>query len=238
MTSQHHEITSFFVDASKALEELPHVKSKLNQTEEELAICRDINHGKDGRINDLLAKQSDLELAVERLKREKDDAELAAMEAKDQAERLIASIRDVMKGAAAADAILNPTPQPLPSSTPSEAGLSSDPQSGSSSAPPVSDSGSQLAWPFVHSLGEQHSAGGEQRPLADAEPAGSSLTNADSSVRESFHATEPVPASPKPYDGEAYWFKPSATSWKDWVAGGGERAPYVTDADLEAGGIY
>lgn len=236
MTSQHHEITSFFVDASKALEELPHVKSKLNQTEEELAICRDVSLGKDSRIESLNGDIDALRDQIANLKNERDAAEYSAMEAKDEANRLIASIRDMMKGAAAADAVLNPTPiAPEPSAPMSEAGLSSDSASGSSSALHQSAFGEGSSGPSEHSLGEQQSAEGEQRPLADAP---SMDATHPSAYGGDVSTVASVVGNERPYAGEAYWFKPTGTTWADWVAGGGDPAPYVTDADLEAGSIY
>lgn len=241
MTQTPNEIAHFFVEASKALEELPHVKGKLNEVEESLAICRDIGNGKDARIESLLVYQGDLDVQIAMLKKERDDAELAAMEAKDQAERLIASIRDVMKGAAAADAILNPTPAPQPSSATSEAGRVGDQPSESSSAQSALDSGSGSDGPSLSGYpsdaatqADSHTVtvGGEQRPL-DAPLQTGSLSTAhsepgigtDSASQSSSLADGSAVA--KPYDGEAYWLKPDSIGWREWVDGGGEAAPYV-----------
>lgn len=242
MTQTSHELANFFVEASKALEELPHVKGKLNQIEEELAICHAIGHGKDSRINDLHIKQVDLELAIDRLKREKDDAELAALEAKDEASKLIASIRDVMKGAAAADAILNPTPvMPEPSAPISDIGAESNSASALESHSDTAPSGqSQPDSPGSSSADGSSEAttehtitvGGEQHPLPDASTLdipSSSVESHDTIKRvEAPHAELSAAAiSSRPYDGEAYWFKPDSIGWREWVDGGGEAAPYV-----------
>lgn len=236
MTSQHHEITSFFVDASKALEELPHVKGKLSQIEEELAICRDINHGKDNRIADQDSHIKALQADIDDLKRARDDAELAAMEAKDQAEKLISSIRGVMKGAEAADSILNPPPAPLPptsnttegsaetgeaSSASSSASVGGEDHTSSTHSGTDSSEAAQApkTWMETHYVEEGH-----DRPLdAPSIHGETSQTAETTSALSSGSATMQT----KPHAGKDYWTKPDDMTWRQWVDGGGECAPYI-----------
>lgn len=237
MTQTSHELANFFVEASKALEELPHVKGKLNEVEESLAICRDVSVGKDNRIDDLMVKQNELEAQIFALKNERDAAEFAALEAKDQAQTLIASIRDVMKGAAAADAILNPTPTPLPSSATSEAGRVGEPGQVSSPEPQQqfseegyaghlqAGSASSSDTPAIHTESHTVTVGSEQRPL---DGAGDTTTESMNVSDGHASTTKNVSIeSSKPYDGEAYWLKPDSIGWREWVDGGGEAAPYI-----------
>lgn len=237
MTQTSHELANFFVEASKALEELPHVKSKLAEVEESLAIQRDITHGKESRIDDLMVKQNELEAKIFALQHERDAAEFAALEAKDTAEKLIASIRDVMKGAAAADAILNPTPA-VPEASPvtSETGASNGSAPEHSLAPQVQSSGSESSGQST--LGSQDSsseaASASQTVIVGDRPL-STVDSMDTAPQENVHSTSASAGeSPtaKPYDGEAYWLKPDRVTWQEWVDGGGEKAPYVTDADM------
>ena len=239
MTQTSHELANFFVEASKALEELPHVKGKLSEVEESLDICRNVGYGKDEQISHLNGNITSLQAQIEALKAERDAAEYAAMEAKDEASKLIASIRDVMKGAAAADAILNPTP-PMESAPISPVGEPNEATSESSLAQPVLDSGSQLDGPSSTSSVETQTVIVGERPLA-----GAPLQTDSSSTVHSEHPIGTDPASQssshvdgsaaaKPYDGESYWLKPSHLSWQVWVNGGGEKAPYVTNADMSS----
>lgn len=236
MTQTSHELANFFVEASKALEELPHVKGKLNEVEESLAISRDVSIGKDNRIDSLNGNISSLLAQIEALKAERDAAEYAAMEAKDEASKLIASIRDVMKGAAAADAILNPTPvtpaAPLPesSNTGAESNSASALESHSDAAPsgqfqPDSSGSSSIDGSSEATTEHTITVGGEQRPLD-----GAGDTTTESMNVSDGHASTTKNVSiefSKPYDGEAYWLKPDSIGWREWVDGGGEAAPYV-----------
>ena len=238
MTQTSHELANFFVEASKALEELPHVKGKLSEVEESLDICRNVGYGKDEQISHLNGNISSLQAQIEALKAERDAAEYAAMEAKDEASKLIASIRDVMKGAAAADAILNPTP-PMESAPISPVGEPNEAGSASSLAQPVLDSGSASAGQSP--VGSDSSS--ETAPVTpEASDWDRPLSHAELALDSSSGTAQPQPVvaqenasgiaslrHDKPYDGEAYWLKPDSLSWQEWIAGGGEKAPYASD---------
>lgn len=231
MTQTSHELANFFVEASKALEERPQIIAKLAETEESLAICRDTNYGKDEQISHLRADMDNLHAELIKAKAEKETAEYAALEAKEQAEKLIASIRDVMRGAAAVDAILNPTPEP------------SKPTAETSGEPAVSSA--LASEPSSEPLAGSSPSSGEavsseitavDRPLADV----SKNIPAESVASNSVGSTTNVSSDPttKPYATLEYWRKPDALSWKSWINGGGEKAPWINDSDFEHADIF
>lgn len=231
-----HELVNFFVDASKALEERPGLERKLRELSDALEITNDTLHSKDERIDQQLSDISNLKAQLVQLERDKEAAEYAALEAKDQAEKLIRSIGEVMKGAAAADAILNPTPEPLPqtSSTTAESHGDGAEQSDSSSvqAGPSSVSSDSA----TGSDGGNHSPSTEDnsRPKADDALSQENQSH-DASSTHMSSAESTTGASTKPYSGQDYWDKPNDMSWSHWIAGGGERGPWVHSNDDDRG---
>lgn len=111
--SNHHEITSFFVDASKALEENPHLKetiAHLQQTIDALKAANEDYNGQITRAGDEIAHLKD---QVKEVEQRLDDASFRELEAREKLENILSVFGNVTPKVKEAQEFLNPPPPPM-----------------------------------------------------------------------------------------------------------------------------
>ena len=236
-TPNTHGLFAELLAGAKAVQELPQViaerdtaksevefhKGRLSDTQKELDSARETLAAYDRRVQDLEA-----ELAQSTFREQ---------EVRTKLETLVTSFKNVIGEVKAAADLANelvevpaPAPQPEPTVAPDIT-----PQTGHVSSPfvdaNVSPSGSYsdildtTPDPIGNTIAvdvQPSSPTTQTSPPSDATASGSDTT-----------ATPSVGVLPPDPINKPYWEKPTNTTWREWINGGGEKAPWVSNEKLD-----
>lgn len=214
--SSIESVIAALVEAQRAQEDLPKVRAELDTEQAANSRLRDHIAGLEIKIANLRDELSAAQTKTQEVTKERDEAMFRELEASDivsHARRVLAQIKGEIVDFtdATSPAPVKVEPEPLPQSAPE-----------ASPVPKGEDLAS--AGPFVSSTESQ------SQPVSSA-PSGVSVAETGGEHSDLAPVVtglnQPAPAQVPRYAGMAYWSKPDDVSWQDFVANGGEAAPWA-----------
>ena len=229
MTSNHAELFNTFLEAGKAMEELPKVQA------ENAKLVADYNEAM-ALASNYEDKINALNTFVEGLKTKLSarEAELASATFREaELQKAVDTIRSLLgvHTSSVGDSGVGQS-QAVESPTPLEAGYGAA-EGGSK---PTETEPTFTAGPIVE--GPTYSEGGftTAGPLPSADsPATTYGVDSEGSFTPHDPEPEVVPApftNPRPYADRPHWQKPGNVSWNEWITKGGERPFWVKEDDF------
>lgn len=214
--SSIESVIAALVEAQRAQEELPKVRAELDTEQAANSRLRDHIAGLEIKISALRDELSAAQTKTQEVTKERDEAMFRELEASDivsHARRVLAQIKGEIVDFtdATSPAPVKVEPEPLPQSAPE--------------ASPVPKGEDLAAGPFVSSTESQSQPAESASSGAVAEPYGVAPASDLAPVVTGLN--QPAPAQVPRYAGMAYWSKPDDVSWQDFVANGGEAAPWA-----------
>jgi hypothetical protein len=231
------------VEMSKAFEELPSVKSELEQAKHENDSYLNMVQQREESILRLKAELEASHEARRKVEAERDDAELRFLELDEKAAKAVDRVRQMAVILGVVDETLSPPkPEPVPEPKAIDNPMYGDPQQGQSEPDPTapmietspstsahsaetstdhvgtSSEGQRVADPTASSTaGDGHSS--------EIAPVGTVATDAPSPEQPPTTHSTPV-GQLQPYAGKRYVDHPVYVMLVDWLAGGGTEADY------------
>lgn len=224
-----NDFLSELLEAQQARLKLPEVTAELERTKGEHEVTRSKLNGAWTTV-DQLNQQIDAMQEQLRLK----EAELAQStksehEAREKLSIVASIMHDVGRDITDTIALVEP-PKPEPIVEPIPV-----PNDLASTEPQSSDGSTPVGGTNIHGIGPDEANGPNPdyiEPTSTAEEGPSDATptaslTADASQPAVSPSADPAPVT-SPFRNRPYWTKPADVSWVDFMAGGGERAPWVS----------
>lgn len=240
MSQNFLELFKGFAEAEKAMQRVPELEAELSRTQGD----RDLHLESYKSAQDAIAKA---EAKIAELNNALQVAEKAASEAtfrEQEVGRKLQGIVSVLKDSVISTQLAIDEVEPPKQAEPVAAEVvTPDPfalQSGDSTDV-ATDTHDNIAVvkSYVESLkavevptttdGPFASSTDEQSPPAD-DTSQKSPNTTDSNTASIADTLAVLP--PKPFEGKLYWHKSPTTSWREWVEGGGQRAPWLQNVDI------
>lgn len=205
--SNIHEILATLSEAKQAVDAQPQLERRIHELSETLANRERHVGNLEATIHELREELAALNTKLAGVEAARDEAMFRELEAEDKAEKALSVVRRVLGEAREYVEAVTPAPEPV-----KEPEVQAQPQDHMKAAE------------YTDKLEAVAAAEAQpEKPGPSVDTAGDHPNVTVASSVENAHV-EQGPA--QPYAGKAYWDKPSDVSWTDWVAAGGDPAPW------------
>jgi uncharacterized membrane protein len=234
-TPNTHGLFAELLAGAKAVQELPQVIAERDRANVELEFQKDRVRDTQVALDKANAAITEQSLRIQALEAELAQSTFREQEVRTKLESLVASFKSVIGEVKAAAELANELVEPVPAPQPEPVATAPDSHY---------ELPGYVSSPFVDANASPTGSSSDTWDTTPG-PIGDTTLGEVGQPSSPFIQTSPPSdtTEPGPYIGDAalppdpihkpYWEKPTNATWREWIHGGGEKAPWVTDDKLD-----